>query len=147
LDLSFPLSLDFAFIPKLRGDACGKVGPAPNQGEGIRPRTAAKEAEMHHLLLKTSVAGICALAFLAAHGPAKAVSPLSLNQAAPLVIPVVDQENLAVEEDLRPDEPPEALMGETPKKPMMAPPPEETGGQSSGNIEDEMINKIGPGAE
>jgi hypothetical protein len=38
-------------------------------------------------------------------------------------------------------------MGETPKKPMMAPPPEETGGQSSGNIEDEMINKIGPGAE
>lgn len=100
---------------------------------------------MHHLLLKTGVAGICALAFLAAHGPAKAVSPLPLNQAAPLVVPVVDIENLTVEEDLRPDEPPEALMGEPPKKPIMAPPPKEMGGQSSGNIEDETIDKIVPG--
>jgi hypothetical protein len=129
---------------KLRGGACGKVGPTPDQGEGIKPRTAAKEAEMHHLLLKTGVVGICALAFLAAHGPAKAVSPLSLNQAAPLVVPVVDIEDLTVEEDLRPDEPPEALMGETPKKPKMAPPPKEMGSQSSGNIEDETIDKIVP---
>ena len=97
---------------------------------------------MHHLLLKTGVVGICALAFLAAHGPAKAVSPLSLNQAAPLVVPVVDQEDLAVEEDLRPDEAPEALMGEPRKKPMMAPAPEEMEGQSSGNIEDETIDRI-----
>lgn len=100
---------------------------------------------MHHLLLKTGVVCVCALAFLGAHGSAKAVSPLALNQTAPLVVLVVDQENLAVEEDLRPDEAPEALMGETPKKPMMAPPPKEMGGQSSGNIEDETIDRIVPG--
>jgi len=105
---------------------------------------------MHHLLLKTGVvAGACALAFLAAPGPAKAASRLALDEASSLVIPVVDQEDLSVEEDLRPDEPPEALEGETPEKPEMAPmapPPKEMKGESSGNIEDEMIDKIGPGA-
>lgn len=102
---------------------------------------------MHHLLLKTGVASVCALAFLAAHGPAKAVSPLSLNQTTPLVVQVVDQENLSVAEDLVPDEMPETLMDETPKKPMMAPRTKEMGDRNSGNVEDEMINKIGPGAE
>ena len=69
---------------------------------------------MHHLLLKTGVvAGACAFAFLAAPGPAKAVSPLGLDEARSLVVPVVDQEDLSVEEDLRPDEPPEALEGES----------------------------------
>ena len=104
---------------------------------------------MHHLLLKTAVvAGACALTFLAVPGPAEAVSPLASAEAASLVVPVVDQEDLSVEEDLRPDEPPEALEGEMPEKPEMAPmaPPEEMKGESSGNIEDEMIDKIGPGA-
>lgn len=104
---------------------------------------------MHHLLLKTGVVGACALAFLAAPGPAKAASRLALDEASSLVIPVVDQEDLSVEEDLRPDEPPEALESETPEKPEMAPmapPPKEMKGESSGNIEDEMIDKIGPGA-
>jgi hypothetical protein len=109
------------------------------------------EAEMHHLLLKTGVvAGACAFAFLAAPGPAKAVSPLGLDEARSLVVPVVDQEDLSVEEDLRPDEPPEALEGETPEKPEMAPmapPPKEMDGGGSGNVEDQMIDKIGPGAE
>jgi len=104
---------------------------------------------MHHLLLKTGVvAGACAFAFLAAPGPAKAVSPLGLDEARSLVVPVVDQEDLSVEEDLRPDEPPEALEGapEKPEMAPMAPPPKEMEGESSGNIEDQMIDKIGPGA-
>ncbi len=103
---------------------------------------------MHHLLLKTGVvAGACAFAFLAAPGPAKAVSPLGLDEAKSLVVPVVDQEDLSVEEDLRPDEPPEALEGEKPEMAPMAPPPKEMEGEGSGNVEDQMIDKIGPGAE
>jgi hypothetical protein len=107
------------------------------------------ETEMHHLLLKMGVAGACALAFVAAYGPAKAVSPPSLEAATTLMVPVVDQEDLSVEEDLRPDEEPEALMGEEPKKEMMPPPPAESESQSGSgaNIEDEMIDEIGPGAE
>jgi hypothetical protein len=61
----------------------------------------------------------------------------------------VDQEDLSVEEDLRPDEPPEALEGEqaeTPKMAPMAPPAKNTKGESSVNIEDKMIDEIGPGA-
>ena len=105
---------------------------------------------MHHLLLKTGlVAGACALAFLGAPGPAVAASPLASDQVRSLVVPIVDQEDLSVEEDLRPDEPPEALEGETPETPKMepmAPPPRDMKGESSGNIEDDMIDKIGPGA-
>ena len=103
---------------------------------------------MRHYLLKTCVAGAGALAFLAAYGSANAVSPLSMDEAASLVVPVVDQEDLSVEEDMRPDEPPAAEEGETSEKPMMAPPKEEeTEGQNAGDMEDEMIDKIGPGAE
>jgi hypothetical protein len=108
------------------------------------------EAEMHHLLLKTGlVAGACALAFFAAPGPAKAVSPLALDEAKAIMVPVVDQEDLSVEEDLRPDEPPEALEGEQPETPKMVPmtpPAKDMNGESSGNIEDKMIDEIGPGA-
>jgi len=101
---------------------------------------------MRHILLKTGVAGACALAFLAAQGPAKALSPLSFDDATALVVPVVDQEDLSVEEDLRPDEEPEALMGEKPDESMMESPPEEPDSEGSGNMEDEMIDEIGPGA-
>jgi len=105
---------------------------------------------MHRLLLKTGlVTGACALASFAAPGTAKAVSPLALDEAKALVIPVVNQEDLSVEEDLRPDEPPEALEGEQPETPKMvpmAPPPGNMKGESSGNIEDKMIDEIGPGA-
>jgi hypothetical protein len=105
------------------------------------------EAKMNHLLLKTGVvAGACALAFLAAPGTAKAVSPVPLNGTGSLAIPVQDQENLSVEEDLRPDEPPSDFEAGAPDK-YPNQPPHEAEGKSSGNIEDEMVDKIGPGAE
>jgi hypothetical protein len=56
-----------------------------------------------------------------------------------------DQEDLAVERDLRPDEEPIVLEDEG-VKPKEAMPAESSGG-SDANIEDEMIDKIGPGAE
>jgi len=68
-----------------------------------------------------------------------------MSEAASLVVPIVDQEDLSVEEDMRPDEPPAAEMGEKSEKPMMEPAPEASEG--GGNIEDEMVDKIGPGAE
>lgn len=104
---------------------------------------------MHHRLTKTGVvAGACALAFFAAPSPAKAVSLVTLDKTGTIVVPAVDQEDLSVEEDLRPDEPPEALEGTPREQPEMAPmEPSTKEGESSGNIEDEMIDKIGPGAE
>ena len=102
---------------------------------------------MHHLLLKTGVvAGACAFAFLAAPGPAEAVSSVPLNGIGSLAIPVQDQENLSVEEDLRPDEAPSDFEAGAPDRYPDQPPPAETEGKGSGNTEDEMINKIGPGA-
>lgn len=105
---------------------------------------------MHHLLLKTGVvAGACALAFLAAPSPAAAVSPVPLNGMGSLAIPVQDQENLSVEEDLRPDESPSDFEAGAPDKYPDQLPHVESEGQSSGNMEDEMIEKdiVGPGGE
>ncbi|HUW73925.1 MAG TPA: hypothetical protein VMW05_07835 [Methyloceanibacter sp.] len=104
---------------------------------------------MHHHFLKTGVSWACALAFVAAYGsPAEAVSRLSLGQAEPLVVQIVDQEDLSVEENMRPDEPPAALMDEKKsEKPMMEAAPEASEGGNAANIEDEMVDKIGPGAE
>jgi hypothetical protein len=109
------------------------------------PRAPAMEIEMHRLILNSGIAGACvALGFIAFTGPAKALAPLALDAAPSLVVPVMDEEDLAVEEDLRPDEVPlGAGEGETTHDWMM--PPEE--GEDSGDIEDEMIDKIGPGAE
>lgn len=87
------------------------------------------ETEMRHLILKTCVAGACVLGFVAFGGPAMAA----------------DQEDLSVEENMRPDEEPIVLEDEgvKPKEAM----PEESKGGGEGGMEDEMINKIGPGAE
>lgn len=84
---------------------------------------------MRQLVLRTCVSGAFALGFVAFNAPAMAV----------------DQEDLAVEKDLRPDEEPIVLedKGVKPK----APTPEASGGGRDANIEDEMINKIGPGAQ
>jgi hypothetical protein len=100
---------------------------------------------MRHLILKTCVAGACALGFVAFGGPAQALSPLALDQGRSLVLQVQDQEDLSVEENLRPDEEPIVLEDEgvKPKEGM----PEESMGEGKGGMEDEMINKIGPGAE
>lgn len=96
---------------------------------------------MRHLMLKTCVAGAFALGLFAFGGPASAVSLPTLDQDYSLLIPVMDEETMAVEEDLRPDEVPNDMESE---EPMMDPKSEEA---ESGDIEDEMIDEIGPGAE
>ncbi len=55
---------------------------------------------MRHLLLKTCVAGACALGFIALDRPARAFSPPAVDKASPLVIQVEDMEDEAVDEDL-----------------------------------------------
>ena len=88
---------------------------------------------MRHLSVKTWITGACALGF-AAVGLVASGEP-ALAQ---------DEENLAVERDLRPDEEPIVAEdeGAKPKEAM----PEPQGGRDA-NIEDKMIDKIGPGAE
>jgi len=83
---------------------------------------------MRHLTLKTCIAGACALGFVAFGGPTMAA----------------DQEDLAVEEDLRPNEEPIVMQDEG-VKPKKA--PMESRGGGDANIEDKMIDEIGPGAQ
>lgn len=84
---------------------------------------------MRQLVLKTCIAGACALGFIASGVPAMAA----------------DQEDLAVERDLRPDEEPIVSEDEgvKPKEAM----PEESKGGDDANVEDKMLDKIGPVAE
>ena len=84
---------------------------------------------MRHLMLKSCIAGACALGFVGLGTPVLAQ----------------DQEDLAVERDLRPDEEPIVLEDEG-VKPKEAMPEAATGGKDA-NIEEKMIDKIGPGAE
>ena len=83
---------------------------------------------MRHLTLKTCIAGACALSLVAFGAPATAV----------------DEETLAVERDLRPYEEPAVLEDEgvRPKEATRAEP-----GRSDADIEDKMIDEIGPGAQ
>jgi hypothetical protein len=75
-------------------------------------------------------------------GPALAASPLPMNAAASLVIPVQDEENAEVWHDLRPGvTPPEAAVGkqeeeEVPKEAAPERPKEEGSG---GNVENEEV--------
>ena len=89
---------------------------------------------MRHLRVKTWITSACAVGFAAVC--LVAVGEPALAQ---------DQEDLAVERDLRPDEEPIVLEDEgvKPKKVM----PEQSSGGSDANIEDRMIDKIGPGAQ
>lgn len=102
---------------------------------------------MRQIMLKNLAVGASALGLVALVGSAWAAPALLTaedpGQAGSLVIPAMDEETHAVEEDLRPDEVPEDMKDEG------APAaPEPSGGESGGgNIEDEMIDKIGPGAE
>lgn len=66
------------------------------------------------------------------------------GQQGSVVMLAMDEENRAVEEDLRPDEVPEG-MEDAPKEPKES----MTGDadRGDGDIEDEMIDKIGPGAQ
>ena len=84
---------------------------------------------MHQLVLRTCFAGACAVGLIAFGTPAMAQ----------------DQEDLAVEEDLRPNEEPIILEDEgvKPKEAM----PKQSEGGGDADIEDKMIDEIGPGAE
>lgn len=104
---------------------------------------AAMEMEMRDSLLTTGAVA-CAMVFGLAYGPASAAVPAMTGAsllAPALVLPVMDEEDEAVEEDLRPDEMPETEEEAEPEDEM----PEE--GEGGDDIEDEMIDKIGPGAE
>ena len=76
--------------------------------------------------------------------PALAVSPLPLEPAVPVVIPVQDEENQELWHDLRPDvTPPEAAVGDddplAPKEEMKERPKEE----GSGNTEEKALKEDG----
>ena len=83
---------------------------------------------------------IVALGGFALASPAQAVSPLPLNA---LVMPVADEENEEVWQDLRPDvTPPEAAVGkeeEAPKGSSMEPPK----GEGSGEVEQKELQEDG----
>ncbi len=113
---------------------------------------------MHQIVLKNLAVAASALSLIAlgpvALGPialsgtawaAPALStPEGLGQVGSLIIPAKDEETRAVEEDLRPDEVPEAMKDDGGPA---APATEPSGESGGGNIEEEMIDKIGPGAE
>ncbi|WP_141701073.1 hypothetical protein [Methyloceanibacter methanicus] len=87
------------------------------------------------------IAGPAALAlglaaFALAGGPAVALTPHSLDSGASLVLPVTDQEDLSVEEDLVPDEVP-APKTKSGEEMMPAPERPDTGG----DMEDSAIEK------
>jgi hypothetical protein len=104
------------------------------------PRESAIEDKMRHLMRTTGVAS--AFCFALFSGPPTAVAARVLEADALIVIPVMDQEDLAVEEDLRPDEVPDDLKDDDAPK-MDA----ESSEADDEDTEDEMIDKIGPGAE
>jgi hypothetical protein len=100
---------------------------------------------MTHAAIKATAALL--LGGLAFAGPAWAVSPLTLNDAATLVIPVGDEENEEVWHDLRPDvTPPDAAVGkdgEAPKGYATEPPKEEGEGQGGGDVEQKELQEDG----
>lgn len=79
-------------------------------------------------------AGLAALAV--AGGPALALPTHDLK-APSLVVPVQDEENMAVEEDLEPDEVPATKSGGE----MMPAPDRAEGKSGGGNVEDEELQR------
>jgi len=80
------------------------------------------------------IAGLAAFAL--AGGPALALTPQSLEPSASLVLPVTDQEDLSVEEDMVPDEVPDTMKDSGEK---MMPAPDRPG--AAGDMEDSAIKK------
>lgn len=99
---------------------------------------------MRQLITKAVAFGFGVTALMGSAWAAPAIATAeAMGQYGSLIVPAMDEETRAVEEDLRPDEVPETMEDKAaPKEPMAG--TEERGG---GNIEDEMIDKIGPGAE
>lgn len=129
-------------------NARDKVQDAESGAKRIGPRAPAMEAKMRQIMLKMLAVGASALGLIAFGGSASAAPALltaeGLGQVGSLIMPAMDEETLAVEKDLRPDEVPEDMKDEGAPK---APSPEPSEGKSGSNMEDEMIDKIGPGAE
>ena len=94
---------------------------------------------MTYAFIKAGAAAFALGGFVFA-GPAQAVSPLPLNDAAPLVMPVADEENEAVEEDLRSEIfPPGSKEGTEPKEPA----PEQPKGEGSSDVEQKELQEDG----
>ena len=109
---------------------------------------------MHHLNWKACLnfkiwsAAPLALVILSAPvassaGPALAMAPHSLDAGRSLVVPVMDQEDLSVEEDLVPDEVPDS---EREAAGQDVPMPEQKSG-GDGDIEDQTIKRLEPSEE
>ena len=98
---------------------------------------------MLHPVIKASA--VLALGSLVFVGPAQAVSPLPLNDAALLVIPVADEENEEVWHDLRPDiTPPDAAVEKKEEAPKSAAPERPKGeGEGSGDVEQKELQEDG----
>jgi len=97
---------------------------------------------MPHALIKTGAA-FFALGGFAFASPALAFSPLPLNDTAALLIPVADEENEEVWQDLRPDvTPPPAAVGTEKEAPKSAA-PEQPKGEGSGDIEEKELKEDG----
>ena len=101
---------------------------------------------MTHAAIKVAAAVL--LGGFAFAGPALAVSPLSFNDAARLVVPVGDVENEEVWHDLRPDitQPPAAVgtdNAEAPKSSAVERPKEEGAAQGGGDIEQKELQEDG----
>ncbi len=93
-------------------------------------------------MLRSFIKASAVLAFggLAFAGSAQAVSPLSFNDAASLVVPAGDVENEELWHDLRPDvTPPPAAVGNEGEaaKDSATEPPKEEGG--AGDVENEEV--------
>ena len=80
------------------------------------------------------IAGLAALAL--AGGPAAALTPHSLESGASMVRPVMDQEDLSVEEDMEPGEVPGAMKDSGDKA---MPAPDRRG--VAGDMEDDAVKK------
>lgn len=94
---------------------------------------------MRHLVWTTGFANAFCCALFS--GPQMALAARVLEADSLIVIPVMDQEDLAVEEDLRSDEVPDDLKDDAPKMDV------ESSEAADEDTEEETIHKIGPGAE
>jgi hypothetical protein len=96
---------------------------------------------MLHSFIKAGA--VLAFGSFALAGQALAVSPHPLNGAAPLVIPIQDEENEEVWKDLRPDvTPPEAAVGTEKEAPKGAA-PEQPKEEGSGDVEQKELQEDG----
>ena len=99
---------------------------------------------MSYVAIKTGAALLVFGGFALAT-PAFAVVPPALNDSAPVLIPVQDEENEEVWKDLRPDvTPPEAAVGKKEGEAgAMEEPKEEPKEEGSGEIEEKELERDG----